>query len=162
MVKNPIISITGHRPSSLPNRYDMQGKDNKFLRYRLELAIKRLKPAILLTGMALGVDQWAAELAVRFKIPFIACIPFAGQETLWPPIAQRHYKKLLDKAWKIEIISDGHYEPWKMQKRNEHLVDSCDILLAVFNGDTDSGTGHCVRYAEQAGRPIEYIKFDKS
>lgn len=145
----------------MPSRYDMQGEGNKFLKYRLELALKRLKPAILLTGMALGVDQWAAELCIKLKIPFIACIPFIGQEKQWPESAQKHYKKLLDKAWKIEIVSDGHYEPWKLQRRNEHMVDSCDLLLAVFNGK-DGGTANCIKYAEKTDTTIEYIRFNKS
>ena len=31
--------------------------------------------------MALGTDQWAAKIALELSIPYIAAVPFRGQES---------------------------------------------------------------------------------
>jgi uncharacterized phage-like protein YoqJ len=103
--------------------------------------------------MALGVDQWAAMLCVKLNIPFIAAVPFPGQEGVWPENSQRIYKLLLKKADDIVIVSDAPFKAAKLQKRNEWMVDQCDKLIAVFDG-TDGGTSNCVKYAEKHNKEI--------
>ena len=44
-----------------------------------------------------------------------------------------------------------------MLERNQRLVDSAGILLAVYNGEKRGGTAATVRYALKAERKIIYI-----
>jgi len=44
-----------------------------------------------------------------------------------------------------------------MLKRNRYLVDHSSILLAVYNGTYQSGTGMTVRYAQRLKREIIII-----
>ena len=44
-----------------------------------------------------------------------------------------------------------------MLKRNQRLVDSAVLLIAVYNGEKRGGTAATVRYAQKAGREIIYI-----
>ena len=44
-----------------------------------------------------------------------------------------------------------------MLKRNRYLVDHSSILLAVYNGTYQSGTGMTVRYAQRLTRDIIII-----
>ena len=44
-----------------------------------------------------------------------------------------------------------------MIDRNHRLVESADLLLAVFNGVRRSGTGATVNYARKLGREIIVI-----
>lgn len=106
--------------------------------------------------MALGVDQWAAEICTDLGIPWTAAVPFEGQERKWPSASQQKYRALISKASSIHIVCDPGYAPWKMQARNEWMVDRCGLLIAVWDG-TDGGTANCVRYAESVGRRIERI-----
>ncbi len=39
-----------------------------------------------------------------------------------------------------------------MQKRNEWMVDNCDMLVAVWDG-TDGGTYNCIDYAKRMKKP---------
>ncbi len=152
-----IVAITGHRPDKLggyntPNRYYnsvMEGLDRAFL---------RLRPERVRIGMALGVDQWAAELCIYNNIPFDAAIPFNGFESHWPPHAQIKYRELLRHATTARFICSGGYAGWKMQARNEWMVDNSDLLVAVWDGTT-GGTANCVNYALTRGRPIERVEF---
>lgn len=111
-----------------------------------------------ISGMALGVDQWAAETCVALGIPFTAAIPFEGQESKWPWRAQRHYRELLEMAEERVVVCPGDYRPFKLQKRNEWMVDNCTLLIAVWDG-SPGGTANCVRYATSIERPIKKLEW---
>lgn len=155
-----VIAFTGHRPDKLGGwSAETQVKARYKVRLALhgELLFHIRQPTTAISGMALGVDQWAAELCVELGIPFTAAIPFEGQEKMWPRYQQRAYSQLLAKASKIHTVSPG--KPFSrreavaaLQRRNEWMVDNCDLLLAYWNG-TPGGTANCVRYAEGQEKP---------
>jgi uncharacterized phage-like protein YoqJ len=121
-------------------------------------------PDQLYSGMALGVDQWAFRIAHKLKIPVIAAIPFVGQEKLWPQKAQNEYYSLLNLASETIVVSKGGFSAWKMQARNEYMVNQLvnpdDVLIAVWNG-LSSGTGKCVEYAVKKNKKIIRIDPNK-
>jgi hypothetical protein len=76
-----ILAATGHRPDKLG------GYDLSIYRKLVGLAYSYLRkqtPDVVISGMALGWDQAVAEAAVKASTPFIAAIPFRGQESKWP------------------------------------------------------------------------------
>lgn len=111
----------------------------------------------IISGMALGVDTFAVQVARTLSIPYIAAIPFKGQEQRWPDSAQMYYRDCLENAAEIVTVCEGGYAPWKMQKRNQWMVDHCDVLLGVWDG-TAGGTCNCLRYAERVNKPIYLIR----
>ena len=145
-----IVSGTGHRPNKLGG-YGMPAtvKLVNLARDWLE----ENKPSQVISGMALGWDYALAAAAFDLDIPFIAAVPFEGQEKMWPDESKRNYHTLLADASKVEYVCEPGYAPWKMQKRNEWMVDNSDLVLAVWNG-TPGGTANCVRYAQQKGIEI--------
>lgn len=44
-----------------------------------------------------------------------------------------------------------------MLNRNRFLIEHADIVLVVYNGKPQSGTGATVRYAQQPGRKVIVI-----
>lgn len=150
-----IVAFTGHRPDKLGG-YDADNPVAKAVKQALRAKLRKLAPAKAITGMALGVDQLAAEVCIEMNIPFIAAIPFKGQECKWPKRAQEHYNYLLTFAHEAIIVCEGEYSPRKMQIRNEWMVDRCQRLIAVYDGST-GGTANCVDYAERKGRRISVI-----
>jgi uncharacterized phage-like protein YoqJ len=114
----------------------------------------------IVTGGALGIDQDAARIAHKHKKPFVVAIPCLNQEKMWPATAQQQYQKMLTFASKVHYVSDKEYTANCMQKRNEWMVDNCDVLVAVWDG-SKGGTENCIRYAELVGRTIHYIKLEK-
>jgi uncharacterized phage-like protein YoqJ len=114
-----------------------------------EQELRKLAPTKVRTGMALGWDQAVAEACVKIGLPFVACLPCDDQNALWEHHQQKRYQELLQNAVEVIVVSPGPYAVRKMFVRNEYLVDNCNILLALWNGDYRSGTGHCVSYAER-------------
>lgn len=145
-----IICGTGHRPDKLGG-YDVDSKE-KLLTFA-HSSIKKLRPDRIITGMALGWDMALAYAADAEKIPFTAAIPFKGQEKMWPEGSQKFYHWLLEKADEVIYVCEEGYAVWKMQKRNEWMVDNCDTVLALWDGSA-GGTGNCIVYANKVGKPI--------
>ncbi|MBL4952033.1 DUF1273 family protein [Neobacillus sp. YIM B02564] len=161
--KNKACAFTGHRPKDLveniQNPYDETNPVilyvKKQLRFAIEHLIKEKGVTTFISGMALGVDTWAAEAVLDVKkryphIQLVAAIPFAGQDRKWPESSQFRYRDILRQADHIEIVCDGGYEPKKMQIRNEWMVDHAAFLIACWRGKSTGGTANCVRYAKKA------------
>jgi uncharacterized phage-like protein YoqJ len=146
-----IIAATGHRPDKLG------GYGNPVASQRLmDLAadhIDKARPAKVISGMALGWDTAFGWAAVHLRIPLIAAVPFRGQESRWPVSSQTLYRLLLDRAEDVVVVCDGGYAVWKLQKRNEWMVDHADRMCALWDGSA-GGTRNCVEYALNKGKPV--------
>jgi uncharacterized phage-like protein YoqJ len=117
--------ITGHRSIGLSYRIQIE----KLIMMAVNQGVKKF-----FTGMALGVDQVAAEIFIYHKLKWTAVLPCADQHLLWKPRQQSHYKKLLSQATD-QVCLYKNYSPGVMQARNAWMVRRSDICLAVFNGD---------------------------
>lgn len=139
------LSVTGHRPDKLG------GYGPEVTKRLTDFAVEcllRMHPDEVVTGMAIGWDQAIAEAALLLNMPFIAAIPFNGQETRWPKVVQQRYHVLLGLARRKHVVSPGGFEVWKMQKRNEWMVNNSDATMALWNG-TSGGTKNCVDYIKK-------------
>jgi uncharacterized phage-like protein YoqJ len=140
-----IVAGTGHRPNKLG------GYNNEsFLKLVniAENALKQMSVTEVISGMALGWDMALAQAAINLNIPFIAAVPFKGYEFMWQEKSKKYYYKLLTKAKRVEYICDDGYSPEKMQIRNEWMVNNCDVVLSMYNGDKSGGTYNCIKYIE--------------
>jgi len=150
-----IVAFTGHRPDKLGG-YKLPNDTYIKVCRDIDWLLKELNPEKVISGMALGVDQWAAHIAYKLGIPFVAAIPFEGQEMAWPEASQKTYRVLRKFASEEVIVSPGGYSADKMQVRNIWMVDNCDSLIAVWDG-SKGGTGNCVEYAKSVERKIYQI-----
>src|SRR5439155_520368 len=60
---------------------------------------------VLVTGLNLGVEQMAAEMG----LPYVAVLPFPGQEEPWPAAGKSRYRDLLGRA--AQVVEAGHEKP---------------------------------------------------
>ena len=141
-----ILGVTGHRT--------IENYDKLYL--SIVEKLKEFNPEHTISGMAIGFDQLFSVICIRLSIPFIAAIPFKGQEKTWPNHIQKQYHKILDKAKEVVIVCDGDFSKEKFQIRNEWIVNNSDEMLAYWNGQ-NSGTGHAVRYASGISRRVTNI-----
>ena len=111
-----------------------------------------------LSGMAMGVDLWAAAIVLQLReenpsIHLIACIPWPGFAAKWKEPWKSMYYNTMKKADFRVCISD-HYENGVFRKRNEYMIDRSARVIAVFNG-SPGGTKDTLSYA--AGKGIEAV-----
>lgn len=148
-----IIAFTGHRPHKLGG-------------YGLEVLVKLSVLAAdyltqypgcgVVSGMALGWDTAAAIAAHLLSRELTCAVPFVGQESQWPKESQERYHAILQRATRVEVVCPGPYAAWKLQRRNEWMVDRCDRVCALWDGSA-GGTDNCLAYARRSGKPIDNV-----
>lgn len=149
--------FTGHRPEKLNNS---ENKVKMALREQINQAV-RDGFTVFITGMARGVDLWAAEIVLDLRkrnqqIKLICAIPHEGFETRWSQDWKQRYRHVLNEADLTRIINKGYY-PGVYQVRNEWMVNHSARVIAVFNGQP-SGTKNTIDYAHRQGVPVIQIE----
>jgi uncharacterized phage-like protein YoqJ len=150
-----IVGVTGHRPNKIGGFYPNNGV-RRWIRDEIRRHLLDLKPSKTISGMAIGADQDFVAVCIELKIPFVAAVPFEGQESTWPEHAQKEYKMLLELADEVVYVCAPGYSPEKMQTRNCYIVDNSDVMLAVYDG-TPGGTANTVNYANEVGKKLIFI-----
>ncbi|MDF1876147.1 NAD-binding protein [Sulfurimonas sp. SAG-AH-194-I05] len=166
--KTKKLGVTGHRRNV---------SGNKALIKKIEEEIEKLEKvgiSQIISPLAEGADR---EVAIAAK-------NILGAELFVPmPFKQKEYEKDFDDASKSEFnellscvsfkeLSDfedkDNAKPIYDEKRNdlyqkcgEYVVDNCDILIAVWDGEdakSKGGTGDIVAYARKIGREVIIIE----
>ena len=155
------ICVTGHRPNKLYG-YDLNDRRWQKLKSQFKEILKKKRCDEAISGMALGVDTIFALAVLELKdegydIKLHCAIPCKNQSYKWAKESVDLYHFILSKADVVKLVSDEEYKPYLMQRRNEYMVQRSDCIIAVWDG-SKSGTGNCVRYAEEQGREIVRIE----
>lgn len=103
-------AFTGHRPAKFPWKYDERDERCVALKTVLTQEIKKLMwdgVTDFFTGMALGVDTWAAMavLALRERyqgIKLHCVLPCEGQDIKWTEPDRAQYQYILSEADWVE------------------------------------------------------------
>ena len=163
-----VLAFTGHRPKDIFNSYDPYEPRNKAflmqLRALIEKNIVEHGVDTFITGMALGVDMWAARIVLALKqkyphIKLIAAIPCKEQDSRWIGESKREYADILAKCDEQHLLFDGTFEQNKgcMNQRNRWMVNKAGRVIAVWTGKENGGTWDCVKYAREQDRNITYL-----
>jgi len=147
------VMVTGHRPQKLPLKSHNTIK--LALLDRVQALFDQHDDLVLVTGMALGVDTWFADIANKLSIPFHAVLPFDGQDVHWRAADRAHYKHLLSAAKSVDTIAP-EFSRQAYLDRNTAMVEMSDECIAVWNG-SPSGTSHAVGIANKLGVPVDRI-----
>ena len=159
------IAITGHRPDKLDNDYDLKSLLTSEIKLKIievidEKIMQFPNELVLISGMALGIDTLFAKIAIELNLPFIAALPCVGQQSRWPEKSRKQYFEILqNELCEIHYVSNSGYTNFCMQKRNEWMVNECNILIAVWDGSS-GGTSNCIKYAKKVNREIIIINPD--
>lgn len=159
------VCFTGHRPQSLSFGFDESHPDCVDLKNRLFEAIGKLIEQgadTFYSGMALGIDTFAAEAVLRYKkenpkIRLIAAIPCPNQAKSWNEDAKERYKTILE-ACDQQIVVSPYYHRGCMHERNRFMADNSDVLIAVYDGSEKGGTAYTVNYAKKKGLDVIIIQ----
>lgn len=157
-------AFTGHRPQSLPFGFNETDERCIALKQTLRAEIIKLIEdegvTHFISGMAIGVDMYAAEIVIGLKssydsIILESAIPCETQAAKWTEEQRNRYFEIAEKCDKETLIQQ-HYTADCMHKRNRYMVDQADVIIAVWDG-RPSGTGKTVQYAQRQGKPIRVI-----
>lgn len=159
------VSFTGYREWKLP--FPVADERMEKLKRRITETVLELVEEgadVFFSGMALGVDTYAAESVLEAKkthsdINLIAVLPCPEQDSRWTDVQKKKYREILEQCDKVMTISP-RYDKECMHRRNRALVDLCDVLVAVYDG-LSGGTRYTVDYAKKSGRKVIEIHLDE-
>ena len=98
------------------------------------LTPRKGKIKLIVSGGAKGADSLATEWAGEHGIPYL----------VFPALWRDPETGKLDKGAGF--------------RRNWHIIDSCDMVLAFYDG-ASRGTANSLDIAKKLGKPVQIIKF---
>ncbi len=154
--KQKAACFTGHRPEKLHFTENV-------IKFHLEKEIRKAIDdgiSIFISGMARGVDIWAAEIVLQFRsageqVKLICAIPFEGFELGWEKAWQGRYQKIIKNADLVRYICHCYHRSC-FQMRNMWMVDHSVRVIAVYNG-CSGGTRNTIDYAQRKNIKINLI-----
>lgn len=151
-MNNLTCCFTGHRPQKI-------FENEQAIIFSLEKAIVEAVSngyTTFITGMAYGVDIWAAEIVLRLKrkhnLKLICAVPHPNFEKRWSLEWQERYNKIVSSADEVHCISN-YYSKGCYQIRNIWMVDHSSLVIAAYNG-TIGGTKNTIVYAKQKNKKV--------
>ena len=151
--------VTGHRPQGLNQAQRIYIK--AVLPAIVEELVKDYRVGTLLSGMAQGVDLIWAGIARQSSLQLEAYIPFPDQTKGWDTEWVNYREGLMDYASFIHQASN-HYATWAFHKRNDMMLDDCDVVVAVWDPRRrGGGTASVVGKARERGKPLVVVDLEK-
>jgi len=160
-------AFTGHRPA----RFSFGNNENDERCVKLKAVLKEQIAALadagirmFYSGMAIGVDQWAAEIVLDLKrrrkdLYLAAILPCETQADRWSEKSRERYFNLLAECDDVKTLNH-RYTDTCMKERDRFMVDCAGYLLAVFDGNNKGGTAYTIGYAKEKERSIITIHPD--
>ena len=149
--------FTGHRPEKLnmPEQLVVAALEREILT-AVEAGF-----VTFISGMARGVDIWAAEQVLRIRqnnsaIHLICALPHPDFEMRWSREWQKRYRVIIEAADFVKVVCPS-FSMGSYQARNEWMIDHSARLIAVYNGEA-GGTRNTIEYAERQG--IQIIRIE--
>lgn len=159
----PACCFTGHRPKAFPWSKKDKTRQRSLLE-RIEQAIdKEIEQGTrrFITGNALGVDTWAAEIVLQKKkedpsIVLEIAVPFTGHNS---DIAK--VKEIQEQADLVHVVSSSKRMSAAYYDRNKYMVDQSEAIIAVYDPELSpgGGTANTLKYAKKQGLRINQIKW---
>lgn len=153
------IAITGH--CDLGDVSDVSFVTHAFVALLDKYKCIHSQGILALSGLAPGADTIFAEVALSLAIPLAACIATSAVIDKYPAGVER------DQHFRLRVRSQNVTElPFTDRSSEAYLalglwlVNSCDLLVAAWNGRPPAkpgGTGDVVAIAQQHGRPVIHI-----
>ena len=169
------VGVTGHRSLSGAQRiFDRVGRF--FSEGPWHLFDQEIKPKdrrvdfrfTLLSCLAEGADRLVAQAALQVKGTSIeAVLPLPADEyekDFASPESRREFACLLEQAERVTVVKAesavGEARNLAYERAGRYLVDTCDLLIAVWDGQPArgrGGTAEIVAYAREKQVPLVII-----
>lgn len=162
------VCFSGHRPEKLPYGGDENSLSTNNLK---SLLYKEIYDSIqdgytdFVTGLARGVDNWAAQMVLEFKnknagLRLICVQPYKGYGENWKGFDRWNLAHILERADEVVVVCD-EFRKDCMRLRNEYMVNRAEKLIAVVS-NYRSGTGQTIRYAQKRGLLVRTIEIQQN
>lgn len=149
-----LVGATGHQ--------DIPRSARHLVRRGVRDVLHDVEPPIrIVTSLAAGADQLVATEAMQIGGLIEAIIPSQNYETTFPTSeARTKYRRLLSEARSVVTLSFPAPSEEAYWEAGKTVVNRCEILIAVWDGQPArglGGTADVVRYARERGREVHIV-----
>ena len=146
-----LVGVTGHQ--QLPSR-----RAWTWVRRQVDSFLDRTPHLTGISSLAIGADQLFASAVLRKGGTLEVIVPFPDYEDRFStPHQKLAYRRLLAKASRVTVLERAGTDQDCYLEAGKRIVQSCELLLAVWNGEPASGRGgtaDIVTYALNLPKPI--------
>jgi len=135
-----IIAVFGVQPTLLGGYDDNPISRDIKRRLREILAAKlSMSPDLeLMTGLRLGVETLAAEVAREIDIPYVVVLPFPNPDSKWPPDSRARFADLVEGAASLITLDKSSPRSPRMagqslSRRNTWMADVAHEAIVVWD-----------------------------
>jgi hypothetical protein len=156
------VGVTGHRLLA----------DSERVARRVERELDALsdgRPIEVWTALAEGADRLVAERALhRPGTALVAVLPLGADDYATDfPATVEEFDRLLGAASRIEVCGpdDRGSRESAYERAGMKIVESCDVLIALWDGGPSGGRGgtaEIVAAARRAGVPTVVVPVDRA
>ncbi len=163
IIKEKTVCFTGHRPEKFSGNSGIGSPAIKMIKsmlyYQIQLAIDDGFDNFI-SGMARGVDLWAAEYVLELKrkyprIKLFCAVPFKDHYKGFRGTELYAFNNVINSADAVINVSEKYFKGC-YSKRNCFMVDNSSRLIAVVE-NYRSGTGQTISYANKSGIDVKII-----
>lgn len=149
------VGITGHQRLAQTSDWD-------WTRIELGNALRSLpQPLLGISALAIGSDQLFAQLILDHGGALEVVLPFEDYErTFGAGFDRDEYHRLLKLAQRVSVLPGAGGDEQAYLLAGITVVDRCELLLAVWNGQPavgPGGTGDIVLSARQRQKPFIHL-----
>ncbi len=159
-----IIGVTGHR--DLHDKAEISRKVQEILKKlstrnqtkHISLSLKVLSP------LAEGADRLVAKEVLKHpRSELWAVLPMGKEEYLKDfesNESMQEFEELLSKDEDYEVLHEATSRNESYEQVGLFVVDNCDVLIAIWDGEPSKGQGgtaEIVEYARKRNKPIFWI-----
>lgn len=120
-------------------------------------------PIIGVTSLAVGADQLFAQAVLDCAGIIQVIVPCQEYIKAFEPAGQVEYERLLSKATSIEVLSMVTCNEDAYFLAGKKVIDTSDLIIAVWNGKPAAGLGgtaDAVEYARFQGKQYIHVNPD--
>jgi hypothetical protein len=154
------IGVTGHRILAEIDKI-MAGIDQALEHLARSYPGKKFK---ILSPLAEGADRVVAKQAMaRLAADLIATLPLEREDyatDFVSPVSKAEFASLLEKAEQVVTLPPAATRQLAYEALGIYLLDHCDVLIAVWDGQRGQGlggTGEVVAVACRRGLPVVWV-----
>ena len=160
-----VIGVTGHR--KLGNRSAITRAVRSTLDSIRPMASPlpgTARPLIILSPLAEGADRLVVREALRIPGTVLkAVLPMRKDsyiQDFTTEESKKEFEEILAYAKNIKTLPDTSSRVEAYEQVGRYVVDRCDVLIAIWDGNSSKGRGgtqEIVRYARDNNRPLIWI-----
>lgn len=159
------IGVSGHR----------QLRDERIVAEMTEVVLNRVlehaTEVVVVSSVAEGADRLVAELVLaRSGARMEIILPLPADDFLddfGSEQSRREFWDLLERASAVTVVEQvpGEARPAAYERAGHAVVDTCDVLVALWDGQPSRGRGSTadvIRYALDHGVLVEVVLVDRA